>query len=235
MLVKRAKDFKTKFDLTERVIGDKIEYVHAMDRFWFFIRSTLNAVGISPVHRVLHYKYNHRKFKIDGENINPRNILKEWIKDGRLQQIDKYVGLKEQVENLDDLPSKDSDEFNVFLLSPFDNSLWSREALLEQYNFEYKMEIYIPRLKRKYGYYVMPILYGTEFVGRVDVRYDRKIRTMNFINWYWEEKFHKNKYFIEKLAITINRFIRFHNADNIELGNVRFKNQLITLLECNLG
>ena len=81
------------------------------------------------------------------------------------------------------------------------------------------MEVYVPEKKRKYGYYVMPILWGTEFVGRVDVKFDRSSNTMNFKQWFWEERFTPNSEFIEGLTVFLQRFLKFHNAENYDLGN----------------
>lgn len=52
--------------------------------------------------------------------------------------------------------------------------LWSRKRLEDLFHFEYRWEIYTPAVKRKYGYYAMPILAGDRLIGRMDPRLDRK-------------------------------------------------------------
>ncbi len=64
-------------------------------------------------------------------------------------------------------------EPGVAFLAPLDPLAWDRELLLRLWDFDYKWEVYVPAPKRRWGYYVLPMLYGDRFAGRIELRHDR--------------------------------------------------------------
>ncbi|WP_052088266.1 winged helix-turn-helix domain-containing protein [Paenibacillus wynnii] len=76
--------------------------------------------------------------------------------------------------------------FSAAALAPLDNLLWDRELIKQLFNFEYRWEVYKPAAERKFGYYVLPLLYGDRFVGRFEPVTDKKSGILTIINWWWE-------------------------------------------------
>jgi len=74
-------------------------------------------------------------------------------------------------------------------LAPLDPMAWDRDLLLRLWDFDYRWEVYVPAAKRRWGYYVLPLLYGDRFVGRIEPRIDRKAGALRILGLWWEEGF----------------------------------------------
>jgi len=94
----------------------------------------------------------------------------------------------------DDLPllkltAKTKSTPGAAFIAPLDNLLWDRKSLARLFDFNYMWEVYKPQKDRQYGYYVLPVLYGDQFIGRFDPAYDKNTRVLTINNWWWEENF----------------------------------------------
>ena len=67
------------------------------------------------------------------------------------------------------------------LLSPFDRLIHDRGRAEALFGFRYRLEMYVPKAKREFGYYVLPILVGDQIVGRAEPRFDRRSRTLKVL------------------------------------------------------
>ena len=77
----------------------------------------------------------------------------------------------------------------VAFLAALDPLVWDRDVLRTLYDFDYLWEVYVPAAKRRWGYYVLPILYGDRFVGRIEPRIERKTGTLRIAGLWWEAAF----------------------------------------------
>jgi len=75
----------------------------------------------------------------------------------------------------------------VTFLSPFDRLVHDRARAEALWGFHYRLEMYVPKDKREYGYYVLPILAGDRIVGRAEPVFDRKERVLRLNGVWWED------------------------------------------------
>ena len=73
--------------------------------------------------------------------------------------------------------------------APLDPFVWDRDFLRRLFDFDYVWEVYVPAAKRRWGYYVLPILYGDRLVGRIEPRIERKTNELRIAGLWWEQGF----------------------------------------------
>ena len=77
----------------------------------------------------------------------------------------------------------------VSFLAPLDPFCWDRDLLRGLFDFDYVWEVYVPQARRRWGYYVLPILFGDRLVGRIEPRFDRAARAVRVLGTWWEGDF----------------------------------------------
>tara|TARA_R110002049_G_scaffold285698_4_gene467160 strand:- start:351564 stop:352751 length:1188 start_codon:yes stop_codon:yes gene_type:complete len=103
----------------------------------------------------------------------------------------------------------------VRVLSPFDPVIRDRKRLERLFNFQYRIEIYVPEAKRKFGYYVFPLLEGDTLIGRIDMRADRVNRTLEIKRLWTENGQSINKTRQQRLEQELSRVARFAGLENV--------------------
>jgi len=107
----------------------------------------------------------------------------------------------------------------VTMLAPLDPLVWDRQFLRSLYGFDYIWEVYVPLRKRRWGYYVLPILFGDRLVGRIEPRVDRAARAVRVLGLWWEDGFDPLAApgFADALADALDAHRRFMVMDRIVL------------------
>jgi uncharacterized protein YcaQ len=103
------------------------------------------------------------------------------------------------------------------ILSPFDPIVWDRRRALELFDFDYRLECYTPAQKRKYGYFVLPILRRGALVGRLDAKAHRASGVFEIKSLVLEPGVRINERMTHDIALALWRCARWHGCPAIEV------------------
>lgn len=197
------------FDLTERCMPENIDlsvptlYEYAQ----YLFNNTLRAHGTFTWKQLVHLKKNNLKEIM-------RVVLKEQIDAGVVSAIKLENGQTLYVD-VAAMEQKVNTDFGLKILSPFDNSLIHRDRLASLFEFDYRIECYVPAAKRVYGYFCLPILYQDELVGRVDCKAHRSIKELEVISLHLEKTIKNKELFLFELEQELKRFAAFNQCSTI--------------------
>ena len=211
LMVAKRQGFQKVYDITERVlpkgVNDKLptekEYAQ------YLITKTIRANGLAA-NEEIGYLRRHAKTVIG-------NVIHEMEETGLILPL-KIKGEGKEIfyttqQNLD-LASGHKANKTVNILSPFDNSVIQRNRLKRIFDFDYTIECYVPELKRQYGYFCLPVLYGDTFIGRIDCKAQRSEQVLIVKNMFYEKKAdEKSK---EALSKALKKFAAFNGCIKIK-------------------
>jgi uncharacterized protein YcaQ len=113
---------------------------------------------------------------------------------------------------------RDGSSPRAAILAPLDNLTWDRRYLHELFGFEYRWEVYKPAAERRWGYYVLPLLYGDRFVARFEPgRENRDGASAEIANWWWEPGVTPGKALQDALRACFARFVRFLGKEGLQI------------------
>tara|TARA_B100001250_G_scaffold135408_1_gene115824 strand:+ start:812 stop:1999 length:1188 start_codon:yes stop_codon:yes gene_type:complete len=178
--IRRGKNFEKKYDLLSRIVPEKIltlptpaEETAIKNLFV----AAIAALGVGTATDVSDY------FRI--RHSDTKRFLNELVESGEIREIAvESWGGKGYIPNTFRIP-KEIKASTV--LTPFDPIVWNRKRLERLFNFSYKLEIYKPKTKRQYGYYVMPYLLDDKIVARFDLANKRETQSLHVIGAFAEK------------------------------------------------
>ena len=101
-------------------------------------------------------------------------------------------------------------------LAPLDPMMWDRKLIEALWDYHYSWEIYTPQFKRKYGYYVLPIVCGDRFVGRIEPKADRKAGILTVSNIWLEPGIRQTKKLSGMIDSAVQRLAKFNGCSTTE-------------------
>lgn len=154
-------------------------------------------------------------FYVSDKNLRTQ-IIHELVDDGDLLELqiedskEKFYIRSEDADLLGKPARKNVAQF----IAPLDNLIWDRGLIEELFDFSYSWEVYTPAAKRKFGYYVLPVLYKNQFIARFEPEPNRGKKTLQIKNWWWEPGVAVNN---QMFAALENAFARFSNFLGVEM------------------
>ena len=223
IMVAKRQGLNKFWDLSERVLPEWTprEKLSEREIVTRAAQTSLRALGVATEKQIAaHY--------IAGRYPQLRARLHELERAGEIERIEIRAGAHDAWQGtwyihradtalLDDIERAEFKGRTV-LLSPFDNLVRDRARNVQFWDFDYKIEIYVPQAKRKYGYYVLPILHGDQLIGRIDPQMDRANGVLNIHAVYLENAAPRDKTTARAVRNAIEELAQFLNAREIKYG-----------------
>jgi uncharacterized protein YcaQ len=211
LIATRKENFQKVYDLPENILPADIDATMPADEEFarHVIKRSLKALGIASLKEIV-FNARYVKHSIKTEILKLVDegeictVYIEGIKASPLYMLPEYKNKKITLSE------------DIFILSPFDVINVHRHRLRDFFDFDYQVECFVPKAKRKYGYFSLPILVGDTFIARMDSKADRKQRTMIIHNLHFES-IKLSKPVIKKVCDAIASFAKFNQCDNITL------------------
>lgn len=185
--IARREGFQKVYDLTERVIPEPFRQ-QTVDHDAFVdwaCTSALQRLGFGTRGQIAAFFALLKPFEVEewiAANKHRLVTVKLESADGSVPRAAfAFPGTLESLSTLPEPPSR------VRVLSPFDPLLRDRGRAERLFDFHYRIEVFVPEAKRKFGYYVFPVMRGDTIIGRIDMKADRPNNVM-IVRRFWPEK-----------------------------------------------
>ncbi|MFX1580418.1 MAG: winged helix-turn-helix domain-containing protein, partial [Promethearchaeota archaeon] len=243
LMVAYRENFQKHYDLVERVLpaGVSSEPLTNEEAAEFVVDTTLRSLGLGSHQDMRTYLGRLPARKLwNGRKAEVETYLDQKVREGMIAEVsiegvkDRYFLHQDHIDQLTSPSHTSSDELPVKILSPFDNIIRERHYPAQIWGFDYKIECYVPKPKRVFGYFVLPILDGINLAGRLDAKVHRKSGLLEIKSLYLEDATIKSQEGLERLRRGILDFAHFHSCDDVKIGKVNPRartNQVRTLFD----
>ena len=200
-----------RYDLSERVLPPEVALVRPVpkiDANRMMMRFSIESLGIGTVNDCADY------YRI--KRTEAANAINSLVENGEIERV-KVGGVRRDMFAIPGVEAPSDLIGACAIVSPFDPVAWFRDRLEWLFDFEYRIEIYTPVKKRKFGYYVLPFLMGDRFVARVDLKADRKTGVLRVPGAFLEQACDADEV-AEKLAAELRLMAKWLGLDRVVIG-----------------
>lgn len=210
LCVKEKRGVHKYYDFTEHVVPKgllkKDDFINDEDFFEWYLKRRIQCVGLL---------WNRRGGAWQGHYLSDSKI-REKVLNGLIDKNEIKVIRIEGIETPFYFPYEAKCFFNTYedknyvrFLAPLDNMLWDREMIKRIFKFDYRWEVYTPIDKRMYGYYILPVLFGTKLVARFEPEKNKKDEPFTIKKWWWEPGVTVTDEMLRQMHHSIKDFARY--------------------------
>jgi uncharacterized protein YcaQ len=222
LLIHHRYNFQKYYDLVDNVIPSNVDTSDTTEeeRMTFFALRALGALGIAKPQEIRKYFQSpNRKL---GSTKKLLGILDNMVSEGQVERHSvegdekPFYCLPDDYQRLQELEAGNFRFDDVRLFIYFDSLLWIRKRVENLFGFVPKLEVFLPKTDRIYGFYHLPVLYGDRLVARIEPKMDRKNDILNILGYWVEDGFKPTEDYEEKLHKNLDNFAQFHGAKKIK-------------------
>lgn len=216
LMISKRKGMEKTYDLQERVLPKNIDLKEpsSLEFAEYLVKTYLRAYGFTTLKQITHLKTGDLLKK------DIQQVLQSMLQENSIQQI-SIDGMPPVFVQSDLLEKTFAPPVsNVQLLSPFDNSIIHRDRIKQIFNFDFRLECYVPKEKRQYGYFCLPILFGNSFIGRLDCKAHRKSKQFELIHLHIEDANINPELWLEPFIKSVKQFADFNGCTSLQLTKV---------------
>ncbi|MDO1581281.1 winged helix-turn-helix domain-containing protein [Rhizobium oryzicola] len=218
LAIARRENFQKVYDLSERVIPPEhyaAEVSHEAFIDWA-CRAALTRLGFAT----------HGEIAAFFDLVIPEEA-KEWVsrhRDELEEVVLETVDGKPRpsfmlAQSMAELLQPPEPPQRVRVLSPFDPLIRDRTRTERLFGFNYRIEVFVPEAKRQYGYYVFPLLEGDRFIGRIDMKADRKAGLLDVRKLWLEPGVKASSGRMDRIAAELDRLARFTGVERVNCAD----------------
>ncbi|RKE82361.1 winged helix-turn-helix domain-containing protein [Chryseobacterium sp. AG363] len=218
------------YDLAERVLPSSTNTSEPtpLEFAEYLVKTNLRAYGFTTLKQITHLR------KGNALKTNVNKVLQMMLEEDTISKVTSEGGSSVFVQNEILEKTFDQASSSVWLLSPFDNSIIHRDRIKQIFDFDFRLECYTPKEKRQYGYFCLPILFGDQFIGRVDCKAQRKEKKLELIHLHIENSTINLDLWLKPFIETLKRFAIFNGCESLALTQVS-PSKLTTVIKKELS
>lgn len=220
LIVHHKKGTVKYYDLAEKYIDAELlnsrPHSDDFEHLKWRVMRRIGAVGL------MWNKPSDAWLNIDGLKASARNeVFAKLLDEGKITEIgvegikDKFYILKTDENLVETVLENPEPKARCELIAPLDNLLWDRKHIKALFDFDYKWEVYTPKPQRKYGYYVLPLLYGDRFIGRAEAIRNSSKGALEVKNIWYEDGFIPDDKARKDIEKCFERFADFNECNSV--------------------